>query len=472
MPAKLDPKQLAIRYADKVILLAAVVYFLFALARTTLFPAQKMEDPREGIRLSVTAINQGLKDSKAPPPEPLAHAEALTKRYENPLSASDIRSNLIYRETPKMYPPVQMAVGSELEFVFDKPLVSVAAEPPGIVRLTHDVDHKEKVRCKAVKEGRTTIRGTDANERPHVQAVEVKAKVEAPKVLPPVDLSVEAAIGKTTLKWKPNLDQLANVKIVGYTVWRYQSPTPVGVTELRLDPPPEKFQEVARAELETVGMRPEFVFEDTKVQPDETYVYTVSARGAAPGLAKPESDRAAPLAQVNSQSDTTLVLRGVTADGASIQVNKFIDGQWVPNPQAYNVRVGGRIGDKHVAWKPGDKGRERVEMDFSTGYTLVDVVPSATRVEIRRIRVPQYDEIGRQVGEKEVERVETRTAPKIIYEDRRGIGRDLWPPEKAVPPPPPPGGTKGKGKRPPEEGDRGPAPGVAPPPVEAVPERM
>ncbi|MBM4046233.1 MAG: hypothetical protein FJ279_14065 [Planctomycetes bacterium] len=136
-------------------------------------------------------------------------------------------------------------------------------------------------------------------------------------------------------------------------------------------------------------------------------------------------------------NDTTMVLRGVTADGASIQVKKYVDGQWVASP-VYDVKVGGRIGGKLVETRQTAKGVEQVETDFSTGNSLVDILPLVSRGEVHRVRIAELDENGRVVGEREEERKVTRSAAKVIYEDRRGLARELW---RASLPPPPPWGT-------------------------------
>jgi len=134
---------------------------------------------------------------------------------------------------------------------------------------------------------------------------------------------------------------------------------------------------------------------------------------------------------------TMMVLRGVTFDGASIQVKRLVDGQWVVSP-VYDVKVGGRIGGKLAETRQTAKGIEQVETDFSTGNSLVDILPLVSRGEVHRVRIAELDENGRVVGEREEERKVTRSAAKVIYEDRRGLARELW---RASLPPPPPWGT-------------------------------
>jgi len=451
-----DPKELVLRYVDKVVLAGVLLWLLWSAYSNFFAGGQKSEDPSQVIKVAAGKIMRHLQTNKAEKPVAPPAAEELLKRIDRKVARSTIRPWIFYPPTPKTMPDVKVQIGQKTEISFPKPLVSVGRSKKPLVVVTQSKKDKSKVIVAATikkEAGETTFSVYDIDQRRYDVKVIVVEKIGIGAVRPPVDLNAEPEKGLIRLSWKTNGKQTSDVKITECRVYRLSSvetargeqPKLVHTTQTN----PGQFQKTPNRTFVPRA----FEWEDRNIEPDETYRYWVSI--FAKDLPKPESDLAGPV-EVRSVSDIEIRVVLGAQDRATLLVRKFHEGVW--REKKFVVAVGGFIGQRDVLRTRDAEGRlKRIFVDWSTHATLVDVILNAPYLYFRQKKIPVFDKTrGEVVDYKKIEVAHVRPLTKVIYVDRRGNPRELWQqwrprtgegivPRRVVPP------TKTQKKKPPAQ---------------------
>ncbi|MBI2193543.1 MAG: zf-HC2 domain-containing protein [Planctomycetes bacterium] len=200
-------------------------------------------------------------------------------------------------------------------------------------------------------------------------------------LFPPIMVDARPEIGRITLRWVD--DATTTYPVLGYEVYRSSLDTDMAVQRINDAPVP-----VTSPGDSTTGG----VYVDVNVASDVRYVYRVTALASprATELPTPLKDRAgllesassAPI-EVTAMKDFVLVLTGwgeQPEPAAHILVQKWHRGRFVG--QRFLVRVGDPVGHRCVIRLGGSQSSPDFteEVDFSTGYTLVDLRKVRRRV--------------------------------------------------------------------------------------------
>ena len=99
-------------------------------------------------------------------------------------------------------------------------------------------------------------------------------------------------------------------------------------------------------------------------------------------------------------------------------------GEWVD--ATFQVKKGEKIGRVKELHKRDPYGKvRRFEVDFFTGCTLVDV-KYAIRLEKKVVKENVFDNVGRIIGQRDVEKRLTAEKLQIVYLDRKGNLKNMW----------------------------------------------
>jgi hypothetical protein len=196
-------------------------------------------------------------------------------------------------------------------------------------------------------------------------------------LLPPVMLEPGVEFGKVRLKWVDAAN--TTCAILGYDLYRSEANEDSGFRRVNEVPIP-----VARFSTGSTGSE----YEDTEAAGETTYSYCVRALTALDDRQEPvltaanragllESPASAPVA-VRTLKDFRLVLTGWAEEPrpmAQILVQKWHRGQIVS--KLFHVAIGEAVGKraKVRVGGPGTSQSYAEEVDFATGYVLVDLVP-------------------------------------------------------------------------------------------------
>jgi len=367
-----DPKELALKYVDKVVLVAVVAWLLWSAYGSFFAGGEGGKNPADVITRAAREIMKHLDKNKADKPTVHEGAKELKGRYEQKVPLVAIRSWVFEPPTPKTMPGIEVEIGKTVTVVFPRPLVNVGRPEPFIATAKIDEKNKKKVHVDAKfaeKPGKMQFSAYDADRRRYDQNVKVVDKIVKGQLLAPVDLAAEAQKGLILLSWRTDSDQRADVRVAECRVYRLSATEVARGVERRLvytaPAEPNQFQPTRRGTFPSV----KFQWNDESIEPDETYSYWVST------FAQTESDAIGPV-NVRSVSDVEIKVVGGGGSRIRLVVRKFQDGRW--HEGGFTVGVGGLIGHKKLG--PPDADGRRIFVDWSTRATLIDVVLNAAYV--------------------------------------------------------------------------------------------
>jgi hypothetical protein len=211
------------------------------------------------------------------------------------------------------------------------------------------------------------------------QTSEVKPAVEselpaeekpALNLYPPVILQAQPEVGNVTIKWTE--DGATTRKVVGYDIFR-----------MTVDPDslPEKLNDELIPSLLFDGGTQGGVYVDPTVNGNQIYAYHVKAFASLEGEVPEATSRsgllessASAAREVKASQDFTVTLTGWSSQPHSIAhmlVQKWHQGRYVGH--VFSVKVGDSIGSSFKVQVQTGEGVKRQEVDFTTGFILVDL---------------------------------------------------------------------------------------------------
>lgn len=200
---------------------------------------------------------------------------------------------------------------------------------------------------------------------------------------PPVILQALPEVGKVTIKWTD--DGATTRKVVGYDIFR-----------MTVDPdsPSEKVN---------VELIPSLLFEDgtkggvyvdTTVNGNQKYAYHVKAFVSLEGGVQEASGRsgllessASAVREVKATQDFTITLTGWSSQPhvmAHMLVQKWHEARYIGH--VFSVKVGDSIGSSLMVSVQSEEGVARQEVDFTTGFILVDLKKGHRSVKGGKLR--------------------------------------------------------------------------------------
>jgi hypothetical protein len=126
--------------------------------------------------------------------------------------------------------------------------------------------------------------------------------------------------------------------------------------------------------------------------------------------------------EIEVSSDIEFFVKGVSVKNATIQIWRFVNGEW--KSRTYMVVTPGEpIGGIYVS--PPRQGRPSQTIDYGTGATLVDIDPVAARQKKLILAEPVTTEQGVTTEDK-IRLMPDTYRGKIVYLDKQGELQEKW----------------------------------------------
>jgi|GEM_PF-5238928 len=262
--------------------------------------------------------------------------------------------------------------------------------------------------------------------------VEVEvAQADTPVVLEPVDFMATPEQGRVRIVWRPAL--VAYAMLTEYRVYKGEGEGDPGLW-LRVSLPAEMSD---GARLPTVVEKTgkpgpvvawtddRFSLTDDDIDADVQYRYAVRAVGKDKDDAPISGSLAGPV-NVRVEEPFRIEFRTLSQDAVTLVVSVFHapegdeEGMWVTH-SFLPVERGSPVGWKVAEVRPPGTTRRFTNVDFSTGYQVLDILNEQRRIQ-------KEDEIkDRDTGEVVGVRQHEETRQKVLLINERGRIKVLWP---------------------------------------------
>ncbi|MBN1629012.1 MAG: hypothetical protein JW990_04555 [Thermoleophilia bacterium] len=317
------------------------------------------------------------------------------------------------RHLYQIKPGQNVLLDDHLPILVGKPTKATADRVDGDSRLTLTTDIRPDGRVLVTAavndpavQGMGTVTILDANN--NTVSYKIKVTMKIPVAQPPRLLSVQADRRKATIEWVD--DTATTAPVAAWVLERRAEDAPfAALTEI---PNPAPGAAATRQR-----------YEDTTVAPASRYVYRVLTRyqsGSGTELTKPSNEITAA-----TRSDLSLALTTINQSLVMFEVTKWVQDEQVTHP--FNVRPGQVIG--HNPNRVFAIGGERVTVDFTTPYVLVDIQPVRVLQRVAR-KVPRL----RPDGTSEMIEIETTwwegSFQAVVYNTQRKTSEALLLPIK------------------------------------------
>lgn len=390
---------LTIRWADKVAFLFALGLLVYVAAGSLMLGEADGNARRLGDIQRLQDEVERLLDSSRPPRWHVPDLSTpLAVRMTEVPDAHELRRWAFHHPRPIVYGTLLVRADATKTKELCEKLVrhTVEGDVDAAQVTVKDKGDGTLVTILGRSEGKTKVVGYDRKGTRIELPVEVLPKKLAPKIQTARDLTWEATLGHIKISWSGPTAQPDGV--TGVT-WQFE----------RRHEMEEAFKLIAttpQAETSCV---------DENIESGEVYEYRVRAKadteeGEVFSVYSEEID-------VTAKSVVEFDLATVMGDRASVYVRRWHEGEWARN--RFTVKRGGLIG--RLAPYNG------AAVDFSTGCTLVDILRNVPRVVMKIRRERKWNPVTRRYEWIEVREPGIVLSSKIVYQDRKGVPRAMWP---------------------------------------------
>ena len=390
---------LVIRWADKVIFLFALGLLVYVATGSFIVERTDQNARRPGDIQRLQNEVERLLDSSKPPPWSVPDlATPLEARMTEVPSAHELRRWAFHHPRPIVYGTLLVRVDIMKTRELREKLVrhTVEGDAHAVQVSARDEGDGTEVTALGRSEGKAKLVGYDHDGTRIELPFEVLPERLPPKVPPARQLTWVAPLGHSKVSWTGPTELPDGVKGVTWQIERRHEME----DEFRL------IATTPQAETSCV---------DENIESGEIYLYRVRAKADTEDgeVFSPYTENI----EVTAKSVVEFDLATVMGDRASIYVRRWHEGEWVRN--RFTVKRGGLIG--------GLAPHDGAAVDFSTGCTLVDTLRNVPRVVMKTRRVRKWNPVTRRYEWMEVKEPATVFSSKIIYHDRKGVPREMWP---------------------------------------------
>jgi len=390
---------LVIRWVDKVVFLFALG--LLACVAVGSFMIERADENTErlgDIQRLQKDMERLLNSSKPPPWSVPDLSTPLRVRMAEVPDPHELRQWVFHHPRPIVYGIVLVRVEATKAKGLREELVRHTVEGDGAAA---QVSAKAEgggtiVTLVGRSEGKAKLVGYDSRGTRIELPFEVLPQKLPPKIPPATELAWDATLGQITISWTGPTKLPDGVKSVTWAL--------------------ERRHETADAfKLISTTPQAETSCVDKDIVSGEVYEYRVRAKADTEDgeILSVYSEKI----DVTAKSVVEFTLATVMGNRASIYVKRWHGGEWART--RFTVKRGGLIGK--MAPHNG------VAVDFSTGCTLVDILRNVPRTVMKTHRVRKWNDVTKRYEWTEVKKPVTVFSSKIIYHDRKGVPREMWP---------------------------------------------